>query len=51
MLTAFVSEHRNDWDKYVPLCLMAFRSTVHESIAVTPATMMFGTQIRLPLTH
>lgn len=29
MLTVFVSEHRNDWDKYVPLFLMAHRSSVH----------------------
>jgi transposase InsO family protein len=49
MLTAFVSENGDDWDKYVPFCMMAHHTAVHQSTGVTPFSMMFGTQMRLPI--
>ena len=49
MLSAFVSEHQRDWDQYVPLVMMAYRSSVYESINTSPSKMMFGHEIRLPI--
>ena len=49
MLSAFVSEHQRDWDQYVPLVMMAYRSSVHDSINTSPSKMMFGREIRLPI--
>ena len=48
MLSAFVSNNGTDWDDYVPFCLMAYWSSIHETTGVTPSTMMFGFEIRLP---
>jgi hypothetical protein len=36
-------------NKYVPFCLMAHHTAIHQSTGVTPFSMMFGTQIRLPI--
>jgi transposase InsO family protein len=49
MLTSFVSQFRDDWDQYVPFCLMAYRSSVHSATGHTPYKMMFGDDMRLPI--
>ena len=49
MLSAFVSEHQKDWDEYVPLVMMAYRSSVHESTGISASKMTFGHEIRLPI--
>lgn len=36
-LSLFVAEHQKDWDKYVPLLLMAYRTATHASTHFTPA--------------
>ena len=45
MLSAFVSEHQRDWVEYIPLVMMAYRSSVHESTCTTPSMMTFGREI------
>ena len=35
-LSLFVAEHQKDWDKYVPLLLMAYRTATHASTHFTP---------------
>ena len=45
MLSAFVSEHQKDWDEYVPLVMMAYRSSVHESTGTSACKMTFGHEI------
>ncbi|XP_045482836.1 uncharacterized protein LOC123686668 [Harmonia axyridis] len=47
-LTKVVSDHQRDWDKYLHLFTMAYRSSVQESTGETPACVMFGREIRLP---
>ena len=47
-LAIFVSENQRDWDIYVPLLLMAYRSAVHETTKCTPAELMFRRNLRLP---
>jgi hypothetical protein len=49
MLKNFVSDHQRDWDRYVPMVLMAYRSTVHDSTGVSPNRMMLGREVTLPL--
>ena len=47
-LRIMVDEHQTDWDRHVPLFLMAYRSAVHETTGFTPAQVMFGRELRLP---
>ena len=49
MLAAYVSENQRDWDVYIPLVMMAYRSSVHETTKCTPCSMMLGREIRLPI--
>lgn len=48
-LSKFVNVHHRDWDQYVPLLLMAYRTSTHESTKCTPAMMMMGRDLRLPV--
>ena len=47
-LRIMVNEHQTDWDKHIPLFLMTYRSAVHEATGRTPASVLFGREIRLP---
>ena len=49
MLTAFVNKSQKNWDKYLPLLMMAYRSSVHESTGMSPCSMMLGREITLPV--
>ena len=49
MLSAFVSENQKDWDEYLPLLMLAYRSSIHEATGVSPCEMMFGRHISLPI--
>jgi hypothetical protein len=42
MLSAFVSEHQNDWDEHLPYIAMAYRAAKHETTGITPNYMMLG---------
>ena len=42
MLKAFVRENRDDWDDHLPLLMMAYQSSPHESTGMSPNMMMFG---------
>ena len=47
-LSLFVAEHQKDWDKYVPLLLIAYRTATHASTHFTPARLMIVGEIRTP---
>ena len=49
MVKVFVNENRNDWDDHLPLLLMAYRSSPHESTGLSPNLMMFGEELPLPI--
>lgn len=49
MLSAYVSQNQKDWDQYIPLIMMAYRSSVHDTTKCTPCAMMLGREIRLPI--
>ena len=45
-----VSDHQRDWaHQYVPLVMMAYRSSVHDSINSSASMMMLGREIQLPI--
>ena len=39
----------NTRDEHVPLLLMAYRTSAHDTTGVTPAKMMMGRDLRLPI--
>lgn len=47
-LSKVVSDHQRDWDQYIPLFLLAYRSSVHASTNESPANVLFGRELRLP---
>ena len=49
MLAAYVNKRADDWDDHLPAVMMAYRTSVHRTLGVTPTSMMLGRQIRLPL--
>ena len=49
MIRPYVSGCQRDWDEFVPLLTMAYRSTPHASTNVSPYKMMFGTEMQLPI--
>lgn len=46
---AKASDKQADWDLLVPLICLYYRATVHASTGVTPAMLMLGREIRLPI--
>lgn len=48
-LAKFVNDNQRDWDTLLPFLLMSYRSAVHESTKNTPARLVFGRELRLPI--
>jgi len=48
-LATFFQDHQKDWDRHLPLLLMSYRSAVHETTKFTPAMLMFGRELSVPL--
>ncbi|KAK3882386.1 hypothetical protein Pcinc_003791 [Petrolisthes cinctipes] len=42
-------ESQRDWDTKLPVLLMAYRSGVHEATGYTPACLMLGRELHLPV--
>ena len=49
MISSYISDSQDDWDEHLPLLMMAYRSSIHESTGVSPALMMFGRDLTLPV--
>ena len=47
-LAILTADHQRDWDKHIPLVLMAYRSAVQSSTCCTPALLMLAREIRTP---
>ena len=45
----FLQDRWRDWDRHLPLLIMSYRSAVHETKKFTPAILMFGRELRVPL--
>lgn len=48
-LSMFISEHQRDWDEWIPLFLLAYRSSRHEVLQMTPSMVLYGQELRLPI--
>ena len=48
-LAKFISENQKDWDRWISLYLLAFRSSKQEATGASPAEMYLGQDLRLPL--
>ncbi|PIK53794.1 Retrovirus-related Pol polyprotein from transposon [Apostichopus japonicus] len=51
MLAKVVDSDQKNWDKCIPLVMMAYRSSIHESTGHSPAEMMLGREIPLPVDY
>ena len=49
MLRGKLQENQEDWDLKLQTCMMAYRSSVHESTGETPNMLMLGREIEVPL--
>ncbi|PAA79347.1 hypothetical protein BOX15_Mlig008663g1, partial [Macrostomum lignano] len=49
VLTCLLERNHNDWDTFLPACLMALRSSVHPVTGFTPHYLVFGRDFRLPI--
>lgn len=47
-LAKFIDDHQRNWDNYLPLMLLSYRSAVHETTKQTPAMLLLGRELRLP---
>jgi hypothetical protein len=43
-----VSTHQRDWDERLPIFLLAYHASTHDTSGMTPANMVFGRELRLP---
>ena len=49
MLAAYVSQNQKDWATYIPMLVLAYNSSIHDTTRCTPASLMIGHQLRLPI--
>ena len=49
MIASYISDKQDDWDKHILLLMLACRSSVHETLGVSPAMMTFGRDLTLPI--
>lgn len=48
-LSKYIADDQKDWDCYLPLLLLAYRSAVHDTTGQTPAKLLLGRELRLPV--
>jgi hypothetical protein len=46
-LRKVVASNQKDWDAMLPLSLLAYRVSTHDTTGFTPASLLFGRQARL----
>ena len=49
MLNCVIQDNPFSWDLLVKMCVLAYNSSVQESTSESPAMMMFGRELRLPI--
>jgi hypothetical protein len=48
MIASYVNEDHDDWDAFLPFALLAYRTSVQDSIKETPFFMLYGRNAKLP---
>ena len=49
LLSKFADDNQKDWDQHIQILLMSYRSAIHESTGCSPAKLMFGRDLALPI--
>ena len=49
MLSAFVSQHKDDWDTWVSVIAYAYSTSTHEATGFSPYELVFGRAARTPI--
>ena len=49
MISSYISDAQDDWDEHIPLLMLAYRSSIHETTGISPAMMMLGRELTLPV--
>ncbi|XP_003370753.1 retrovirus-related Pol polyprotein from transposon 412 [Trichinella spiralis] len=49
MLSARATTDRRNWDLVLPMTLLAYRTSIHESTKATPCRILFGREAALPI--
>jgi hypothetical protein len=47
-LRKVVTSNQRDWDEKLPLFLLAYSASTHDTTGLTPASLVFGRELRLP---
>jgi hypothetical protein len=47
-LLKVVVSHQRNWDARLPILFLAYRESTHDTTGLTPATLVFGRELRLP---
>lgn len=47
-LAKVVSSNQLTWDEHIPMFLLAYRCSIHESTGKSPCEMLFGSNVRMP---
>ena len=48
-LAKYISSNQKDWDRWVPMFLLSYRTSKHEATGLSPAEVYLGRDLRLPL--
>jgi hypothetical protein len=43
-----VASHKRDWDARLPIFLLAYRASTHDTTGSIPPSLVFGRELRLP---
>ena len=49
MVRNYVCEDQSDWSNHIPLILFASRTSIHDSIGVSPGEALQGRKLKLPI--
>jgi hypothetical protein len=47
-LRKVIASHQRDWDERLPFFFLAYRASTHDKTGLTPASLVFGRELRLP---
>jgi hypothetical protein len=47
-LRKVVALHQRDWDARLPIFLIAYMTSTHDTAGLAPASLVFGRELRLP---
>ena len=48
-LTAFVHQNQHQWEEYIPKVMFSYNSSPHSATGFSPAYLLFGRELELPL--